>query len=223
ASPAAAATQGGAVSAAFANAAASPAASGVQGILNNLGSLLSGGYIGQGIQTVIDDLGLTSLENSLDGLLGTPMLFNGINGAVNTAAWFVMAAIPNAVSLGHTLAAAAPAAAASDVAPLAGGAVIGEGALANSVMGGGASAALGEASAVGGLSVPAGWASAAPATLASSTAPLEGSGWTVASEEPIAAMPGMPGMAAAAKGAGAYGAGPRYGFKPTVMPKQVVV
>ncbi|MBZ4620149.1 PPE family protein, SVP subgroup, partial [Mycobacterium avium] len=27
----------------------------------------------------------------------------------------------------------------------------------------------------------------------------------------------------AAKGAGAYGSGPRYGFKPIVMPKQVVV
>ncbi|WP_423245783.1 PPE family protein, SVP subgroup, partial [Mycobacterium avium] len=58
----------------------------------------------------------------------------------------------------------------------------------------------------------------------SSAAPLEGSGWTVASEaEPVTAMPGMPGAAAAAKGAGAYGSGPRYGFKPIVMPKQVVV
>ena len=85
-------------------------------------------------------------------------------------------------------------------------------------------AGLGEASAVGGLSVPPAWSSAAPATLASSTAPLEGSGWTAAAEtaEPVTAMPGMPGMAAAAKGAGAY-AGPRYGFKPIVMPKQVVV
>jgi PPE-repeat protein len=83
---------------------------------------------------------------------------------------------------------------------------------------------MGEASSVGGLSVPAGWSSAAPATLASSTAPLEGSGWTAATEEaaPVAAMPGMPGMAGAAKGAGAYAA-PRYGVKPIVMPKQVVV
>ena len=74
--------------------------------------------------------------------------------------------------------------------------------------------------------MPAGWNAAAPAsTLASSTAPLAGSGWTAAAEaEPVAAMPGMPGMAgAAAKGAGGYGAGPRYGFKPIVMPKQVVV
>jgi len=92
------------------------------------------------------------------------------------------------------------------------------------VGGAAASAAMGEASAVGGLSVPASWSAAAPATLASSTAPLEGSGWTVAAEEaaPVAAMPGMPGAAAAAKGAGAY-AGPRYGFKPIVMPKQVVI
>ena len=89
-----------------------------------------------------------------------------------------------------------------------------------------ATAALGEASAVGGLSVPASWSAAAPATLASSAAPLEGSGWTVAAEAaeagPVGAMPGMPGAAAAAKGAGAY-AGPRYGFKPIVMPKPVVV
>ena len=41
---------------------------------------------------------------------------------------------------------------------------------------------------------------------------------------PRRAIPDMPGMAAAAaKGAGAFGAGPRYGFKPIVMPKQVVV
>jgi PPE-repeat protein len=168
----------------------------------------------------------SSLLQSIDGFLGTPSVLNTINGAVNTGAWFTMNAIPTTVSLAHTLAAATPAAAAtaSDVTPLAGGAVIGEGALVNSVMGGGASGALGGASAVGGLSVPASWSSAAPATLASSTAPLEGSGWTAAAEgEPVAAMPGMPGMAGAAKGAAGYGAGPRYGFKPIVMPKQVVV
>jgi PPE-repeat protein len=83
---------------------------------------------------------------------------------------------------------------------------------------------MGEASAVGGLSVPASWSSAAPATLASSTAPLEGSGWTAGVEEAGngGIIPGMPGMAGAAKGAGAF-SGPRYGFKPIVMPKQVVV
>ena len=152
-------------------------------------------------------------------------MLNTINGTVNTAAWWVMNAIPTAVSFGHTVGTvpSIPYALTDSVTPLAGGMV--PGTMVGSVSRRGRVGGLGEASAVGGLSVPAGWNAAAPATsLASSTAPLEGSGWTAAAEaEPIAAMPGMPGMAAAAKGAGAYGAGPRYGFKPIVMPKQVVV
>ncbi|OCB35795.1 hypothetical protein A5675_16395, partial [Mycobacterium malmoense] len=166
----------------------------------------------------------TGILGSIDNFLGTPAVLNTINGAVNTAAWWVMNAIPTAVSLGHTVGTVGsiPFALTDSVTPLAGGMV--QGTMVGSVSGAGASAALGEASAVGGLSVPAGWNAAAPASLASSTAPLEGSGWTAAAEaEPVAAMPGMPGMAAAAKGAGAYGTGPRYGFKPIVMPKQVVV
>lgn len=171
----------------------------------------------------------SNLLDSIDNFLGTPAVFNAINGGVNTAAWFVMNTIPTAVSLGHTLG-AVPAIAVGDVAPD-GVAGITEGTIVNSVrpvggLGAATSAAVGEASMVGRLSVPPGWSAAAPATqLVSATAPLEGSGWTVASEaaEPVTAMPGMPGMAAAAKGAGAYGAGPRYGFKPIVMPKQVVV
>ncbi len=171
------------------------------------------------------------LVNSVDGFLGTPSVFNAINGAVNTGAWFTMNAIPTAVSFGHTVGAvpSIPFALTDSVAPVAGGAIM-PGTMVGSVMptgglaGAAASASLGEASAVGGLSVPASWSTVAKAgTLASSAAPLEGSGWTAAAEEPVAAMPGMPGMAAAAKGAGAYGAGPRYGFKPIVMPKQVVV
>src|SRR5262249_30179184 len=220
ASPAAASTQGAAVSAAFANAAASPAASGLGGILSQI--FTPGEAIGTQLWTAAHSVGLGPLLTNLDGLLGTPAIFNGINDVGVTSAWFIMNTIPTAVSLGHTLAAAAPAATASDVVPLAGGAAIGEGTLVNSV-GGGMSAGMAEASTGGGLAGPASWSSAAPATLASSTAPLEGSGWTAATEEPVAAMPGMPGMAAAAKGAGAYGSGPRYGFKPIVMPKQVVV
>jgi hypothetical protein len=146
----------------------------------------------------------------------------------------VMNAIPTAVSLGHTLAGAAvPAAAVSDVVPAGAGGVM-EGTVVSSVtpMGGvgswagmGASASVGGASTVGKLSVPATWAATTQAetSLASSVAPLEGSGWTAAEEAaPVVAAPGMGGMGAAAKGAGAYG-GPRYGFKPIVMPKQVVV
>jgi hypothetical protein len=180
---------------------------------------------------------LGDIINAADGLIGTPFFFNGVNGGVNTAAWFVMNAIPTSVSLGHTLAGAAvPAAAVGDVVPDGSAAGVVEGTVVNSVRpmagvgswaGLGASAGVGEATTVGKLSVPATWAGAtqAEASLASSAAPLEGSGWTVAEEAaPAVGAPGMPGMvgAGAAKGAGAY-AGPRYGFKPIVMPKQVVI
>ena len=220
-SPAAAATQSAAVAQA---ATANPAASSLQGVL---GGLLAGdpSSIGTGLFNLLP-VPVQNLLNAADGFLGTPLIFNGIQQVGVTAAWFVGNTIPTAVSLGHTLAAAAPAAVSgvSSVTPLAGAASIGEGTLVNSVMGSGASGALGGSTAVGGLSVPAAWSSAAPATLASSTAPLEGSGWTAATDEagggPVSGM--MPGMAAAGKGAGAM-AGPRYGFKPIVMPKQVVV
>ncbi|BBZ51324.1 PPE family protein [Mycobacterium heidelbergense] len=223
ASPAAAATQGSAVSAALASAQTNSAATGLGGLLANFGTESFGTEIWNAFSTAFP--GPAEVLTEADGLFGTLFSFNGIQQFGVTAAWFVGTAIPTAVSYIHTAAAAAaPAAAASDVVPLAGGAAIGEGSLVNSVGSGAMSAGMAEASAVGGLSVPASWSSAAPATLASSTAPLEGSGWTAAAEaEPVAAMPGMPGMAGAAKGAAAYGTGPRYGFKPIVMPKQVVV
>jgi PPE-repeat protein len=167
----------------------------------------------------------SSIIDSIDGFLGTPAVANTINGAVNTGAWFATSGISNGVSLGKTLGAvpAIPFALSDSVAPAAGFAAITPGTMVGSVSGAAASASMGEASAIGGLSVPGSWSAATPAS-ASSTAPLAGSGWTAAAEaEPVAAMPGMPGAAAAAKGAGAYGAGPRYGFKPIVMPKQVVV
>jgi PPE-repeat protein len=178
----------------------------------------------------------TNILDSIDSFLGTPSVLNGINGAVNTAAWFVTNGITTGVSLGHTLAGAAvPAAAVSDVVPEAGSAGVMEGTVVRAVtpiggmgFGGGATGSLGQATTVGKLSVPATWSAAAPvqAELAAATAPLEGSGWTVATEETGTAMgaPGMPGMVGAgAKGAGSFGSGPRYGFKPIVMPKQVVV
>lgn len=221
-SPAAAATQTAAVSAAYANASASPAAS-LSGILGNLGSLLDptqafGLPLWNFVQANFPQA--ASLISALDGLGGTLFNFNLVQQVGVTAAWFVGNTIPTAVSFGHTVGAipAVPWSTVDSVTPLAGG-VAAEGSLVNSV-----GAGMAEASSVGGLSVPASWSSAAPATLASSTAPVEGSGWTAAAEaEPVAAMPGMPGMAGAAKGAAAYGSGPRYGFKPIVMPKQVVV
>ncbi|MGH3576725.1 MAG: PPE family protein [Mycobacterium sp.] len=84
-------------------------------------------------------------------------------------------------------------------------------------------AGLGQASSVGGLSVPASWSAATPAGTGSAT--LAGTGWTAAAEEStaVATVPaGMPSVASAGRGGFGFGA-PRYGFKPTVMPKPVVV
>lgn len=84
-------------------------------------------------------------------------------------------------------------------------------------------AGLGQASSVGKLSVPAAWSAATPAGTGSATVP--GTGWTAAAEEsaPVATVPaGMPSVASAGRGGFGFGA-PRYGFKPTVIPKSVVV
>lgn len=62
---------------------------------------------------------------------------------------------------------------------------------------------------------------AAPAFTAGASA-AEGTGWAVSEEAgALAGVPGAPGMALAARGGGA-GAGPRYGFRPVVMPRHVV-
>ncbi|CAJ1506446.1 PPE family protein [[Mycobacterium] holstebronense] len=171
-----------------------------------------------------------TLVNAIDVLLGTPLFANAINGGVNTAAWFTATAIPTAVSLGHTLALAGPASLASDVTGMDGlAAGLGSGVLAGMTQPVGAVAAagtpvlasLGQASTMGGMSVPASWSGAAGTQLAAST----GSGWTVAAEETAGmhAVPaGMAPMGAGGRG-GLGSGGPRYGFRPTVMPKQVLV
>jgi PPE-repeat protein len=162
--------------------------------------------------------------------LSIPFVTNAINGAVNTAAWWVMNAIPTAVLLTHA-AYGAPATvplATSAHTVASGLAVTGltgaAGPVGSTAVGGApVLAGLGQASTVGGLSVPASWSAAAPATSSGASA-LTASGWAVAPEEPapIAAVPaGMPAMAMAGTSPG-FG-GPRYGFKPTVMPKTVLV
>jgi PPE-repeat protein len=170
--------------------------------------------------------GSGGILSSIDTFLGNnPFITNGINGGVNTAAWFVMNAIPTAVALGHTLG-AAPAALASDTAVGGLGTVLAGTAGPASAAGfGGAPvlAGLGQASTVGGLSVPAAWSAATPAGTGSAT--LAGTCWTAAAEEEtgVTTLPaGMPSVASAGRGGFGFGA-PHYGFKPTVMPKQVLV
>ncbi len=201
---------------------AAPSANAVSDFLANFGTQSFGTGIWNAFSAAAPDL--ANVVNALDGLGGTLFNFNFVQQIGVTAAWFVGTAIPTAVSYIHTAAVAVPADAAAAAGDVAGAATGAEAALAGSVTPAGAlTAGLGEASAVGGLSVPASWSAATPATLVSAAAPLEGSGWTVPAEGGSATMmPGMPGMAAAAKGAGSY-AGPRYGFKPIVMPKQIVI
>lgn len=221
--PAQATNPGGiaAQAAAVGAAAASSPAQSIAGLITALPNTISG--LASPVTSVLDATGLSGIIADIDAFFAIPAVSNAINGVVNTAAWYVMAAIPNAIFLSNALAPTEAAAAAVEgVAEGAAGAAAG---LAESVApaaGAGVAAGMGEASLVGSLAVPASWSSAAPATVSSASL-LSGSGWTVPEEAaPVTGMAGMPGMAAAAKGAGAY-AGPRYGFKPTVMPKQVVV
>lgn len=217
--PGAAGIQGAATSAAAAVGPADALTDVVSGLQSELSNLLGGsGAIGNGIFNALPP-NVQDLVMALDGFIGTPFMFNGIQQVGVTASWMTMNAIPNVILGAHTaagLAAAAPAeAAAVEGAAGAAAGVAGE------VAPVGAAASLGEASLVGSLSVPASWASAAPAVSAATAA--AGSGWTVPGEAAApGVMAGMPGMASAAKGSAAL-AGPRYGIKPIVMPKQVVV
>ncbi|KLO46783.1 hypothetical protein ABW17_02885 [Mycobacterium nebraskense] len=83
---------------------------------------------------------------------------------------------------------------------------------------------MGRASSVGGLSVPASWASEASPPVNPAPAILAGGGSTGAAPQtaPATTIPaGMPSVATVGK-SGALGA-PRYGVKPTVMPKPALV
>lgn len=176
---------------------------------------------------------IASLPNSVAALaspLDYPFVSNGIEGVAGTAAWWVMNAIQGAVLLGHSIYyAPAAAVAVTSTQTVAGGfgvtSLAGAVGQAGSTGVGGAPvlAGLGRASTVGGLSVPPGWSAGAPATSSGASA-FEGARWAVDPEEaaPVSAVPaGVPAVATAGKSLG-FG-GPRYGFKPTVMPKSVFV
>jgi PPE-repeat protein len=172
-----------------------------------------------------------SVLSALNGLIGAPIVANGIYNIGVTLAWNTAMMTATLPLLGHFLAGAPFGVTIGDTAPL--GAGLGFGttlAGASSGVGGlgGATlAGMGEASAVGGLSVPAGWSAATPAAVTDAT--LTGSGWTAAVDEGAVGASGggmngvMPGMASAGGKAGYGLAGPRYGVKPKVMPKQVFV
>ncbi|MGB6207140.1 PPE family protein, SVP subgroup [Mycobacterium sp.] len=87
------------------------------------------------------------------------------------------------------------------------------------------SAGVGQASSIGKLSVPPSWAAGDIGAMSSGPAASSGAGWTNTAPQgaTVTTLPGgAPSVASA--GRGGYGIGaPRYGAKPTVMPKPTVV
>jgi PPE-repeat protein len=171
----------------------------------------------------------TSILSALNGLFGVPILSNAIYNVGVTLAWNSASMTATLTMLGHMVGMAPYGFTIGDTAPL--GAGLGFGTTLAGATGpaGGAAmmAGMGDASTVGGLSVPASWSAAGPAVTVGD-ATLAGSGETAAIDE-TAGMDGaggmngvMPGMASAGGKSGA-GMGPRYGAKPTFMPKQVFV
>jgi PPE-repeat protein len=173
----------------------------------------------------------TSILSALNSLFGVPIVGNTIYNIGVTLAWNTAMMTATLPLLGHFLAGAPFGVTISDTAPL--GAGLGFGttlAGAGESLGGGATATLagmGSASAVGGMSVPAAWSAATPEVAVGDA--LTGSGWTAAVDEGAVGAGGggmngvMPGMASAGGKSGMGMAGPRYGVKPKVMPKQVFV
>jgi PPE-repeat protein len=169
-----------------------------------------------------------SVLSALNGLFGVPILSNTIYNIGVTLAWNSAMMTATLPLLGHFINGAPFGFLIGDTTPL--GAGLGFGttlAGAGGPVGGALAAGMGGASSVGGLSVPAGWSAAAPAATVGD-ATLAGSGWTSAVDEGAGAGAGgapgiMPGMASAGGKSGYGMAGPRYGVKPKVMPKQVFV
>ncbi|OBH31171.1 hypothetical protein A5692_17340 [Mycobacterium sp. E342] len=151
----------------------------------------------------IGDIGIGNWGSATSDLLG--MAGGGL--LVRPDAVGPVAAAPAAT----TLASSVPTALAGATAP--------SGSSAMPALGG-----VGQAAAVGRLSVPPSWAAAAGAPAANPTATLTDAGWTAAAPHgpTTTAVPaGVPSVATATR-AGGLGA-PRYGVKPTVMGRPTVV
>jgi PPE-repeat protein len=171
---------------------------------------------------------VSSVLSALNGLFAVPIVGNTIYNIGVTLAWNSAMMTATLPLLGHFLAGSPFGVTISDTAPLGAGLGFGTSlAGASSGVGGATLAGMGSASSVGGMSVPAAWSAAAPEAAIGETT-LAGSGWTAAADE-TAGMGGggmngvMPGMASAGGKSGMGMAGPRYGVKPKVMPKQVFV
>ncbi|HEY1839196.1 MAG TPA: PPE family protein [Mycobacterium sp.] len=207
----------GAQSAAVAQGAATNAqAAGLQGLVSNTPNAM---------QSLATPLAAAAADNPIDDFFANSLVSQIPNGIIDTAAWQMFALIPSAILYSKT---AGEAAAGGLAAGLVGtGAAAAPAALAGAGSVGGFAATpvlagMASASSVGGLSVPAGWSAATPGA---GNSLLAGSGWTAPAEEGMATTnvaAGMPAVASAGRGGHGFST-PRYGVKPTVMPKSVLV
>jgi PPE-repeat protein len=206
-----------------ARAAAVAQASGAAGTSGGLPGLVSG--LPAATQSLSAPLSSAATPASaLSNFFGNSLVENIPNGLFDMGAWNGFNGIVTGILYAHTADAGLVG---HQLAPAFGGlGLVPSAATAAPAGVGGAPvlAGMGEASSVGKLSVPAGWSAATPAEPAAAAAPLAGSGWTGPVEEGggvNAVSAGMPAFASA--GRGGYGAGPRYGVKPTVMPTKLLV
>ncbi len=190
---------------------------GLNGLVSNIPNAM---------QSMSTPLAAAAADNPLDDFFSNSLVSNIPNGILDTAAWQMFAAIPSAILYAKTVGDSAAGAVGGLAAGLAGTGASAAPAVLASAGGfaGGAPVLAGMASSstVGGLSVPAGWSAASPEA---GNSLLAGSGWTAPVEEGMGTTnvaAGMPAIASA--GRGGYGfSTPRYGVKPTVMPKSVLV
>lgn len=186
--------------------------------------------------------GSTSLSGLLGGLTGSGTSSSAVSGAaadpttgaaigtpfnwfqnVGAAASDFMALgqgqfLPAAVSWDPTMLPAAAGAPFMPTAPIASAA-------SGSSVGAPVLAGVGQSSSLSGLSVPPSWAAANGTAANSAQVTLTGAGWTSAAPHStsVTTMPaGVPSVASAGRGGLGFGA-PRYGVKPTLMPKPTVV
>jgi PPE-repeat protein len=205
-----------------AQAAAVTQAAGTSAGLPGLVSTLPGAM--QSLSTPLS--GAATPASALSDFFNNPLVATVPAGLSDMVSWNVFNAITSAVLYGHTY----DAGLLSHSLPLAFGGMGIRGwqpgtAAASAASAGGAPvlAGMSQASSAGKLSVPTAWSAATPTAEPAAAAPLAGSGWTASTEDGgmtnVAA--GMPAMASVNRGG--YGMGPRYGVKPTVMPRLLCV
>ncbi len=194
----------------------------LQSLATPLGSSTPGSFLGLSTTLPTALVGKGSLFDSSTGILGELGISSPMNAltTVSSLGANTMNGIQlnQWVNMGMAKPAAAAAAGAANAAQAAtGGGVGGLGGLGGLGGGGSVAAGLGKAASLGQLSVPPGWAGAAPSVTAPAATPLPAAG-AAESGGPGSMLGGVPlAGAAGGRGSNAGFGDPRYGFRLSVM------